>query len=189
MFHFLRGGDQAQIGRDIVFFGSLLDDLFAFFDQPCHSDDWAANAKVAKVSTVPIMLDEPICGLGDIERAADIDNVGFCKLKLKRFGSLDALRQALETVRECGMEPVLGDGLSSELQCWMEGCVAHHVIRNAGEFNGFLKPKVRLFAVPLRFENGALVMAAGFTPTIDPNVLAAHEIARGRFIAAGAGAH
>ena len=46
-----------------------------------------------------VMLDEPICGLDDIERAGDIRNVGFCKLKLKRFGSLDALRQALETVR------------------------------------------------------------------------------------------
>ena len=45
----------------------------------------------------------------------------------------------------CDMEPVLGDGISSEVQCWMEGCVARQVIRNAGEFNGFLKPKVRLF--------------------------------------------
>jgi L-Ala-D/L-Glu epimerase len=159
------------------------------FEQPCRADDWDANAAVANVSTVPVMLDEPICGLDDIARAGDIRNVGFCKLKLKRFGSLDALRQALETVRAHGMEPVLGDGLSSELQCWMEGCVAHHVIRNAGEFNGFLKPKVRLFAEPLRFENGALVMAAGFTPTIDPDVLAAHEIVRERFIAAAASAH
>jgi L-Ala-D/L-Glu epimerase / N-acetyl-D-glutamate racemase len=129
------------------------------------------------------MLDEPICGLDDIERAGDIRNVGFCKLKLKRFGSLDALKRALETVRAHGMEPVLGDGISSELQCWMEGCVAHHVIRNAGEFNGFLKPKVRLFAEPLRFQSGALVLDAGFAPTINPDVLAAHEIACERFAA------
>ena len=72
------------------------------------------------VSTVPIMLDEPICTLADVKRAADIRNVGFCKLKLKRFGGLDLLREALDAVREFGMEPVLGDGLSSELGCWME---------------------------------------------------------------------
>ena len=48
----------------------------------------------------------------------------------------------------------------------------------------FLKPKIRLFAEPLRFEDGALVIAAGFTPTIDPEVLAAHELACERFIAA-----
>jgi len=153
------------------------------FEQPCHSDDWDANAHVAKVSTVPVMLDEPICAITDIERAADIPNIEFCKLKLKRFGSLDGLKTALERVRELGMEPVLGDGTSCELQCWMEGCVARHVIRNAGEFNGFLKPKVRLFAEPLKFESGALVLDAGYTPAIDAKVLAAHEIARERYIA------
>ena len=58
------------------------------FEQPCRAEDWDANANVAKVSTVPIMLDEPICELADVERASAIPNVGFCKLKLKRFGGL-----------------------------------------------------------------------------------------------------
>jgi L-alanine-DL-glutamate epimerase-like enolase superfamily enzyme len=156
------------------------------FEQPCRAEDWEANANVAKVSAVPIMLDEPICGLDDIERAADIPNVGFCKLKLKRFGSLEALKQALEKVRELGMEPVLGDGLSSELGCWMEGCVGSRVIRNAGEFNGFLKPKMRLFVEPLRFGEGELVLAPGFTPKINSAVLTAHEVACERFDAARA---
>ena len=51
---------------------------------------------------------------------------------------------------------MLGDGLSSELGCWMEACVARVTIRNAGEFNGFLKPKVRLFAEPLHFVQASL---------------------------------
>jgi len=84
---------------------------------------------------------------------------------------------------------VLGDGISSEVQCWMEGCVARHVIRNAGEFNGFLKPKVRLFANPLKFEAGSLVLAAGYEPTLDADVLAAHQIACERFVAARAITH
>src|SRR5262249_42252946 len=177
--------NRAYAESDARRFAASLDPFgVELFEQPCHADDWDANANVAKVSPVPIMLDEPICGLEDIERAADIPNVGFCKLKLKRFGSLDALKQALERVRELGMEPVLGDGISSELQCWMEGCVARQVIRNAGEFNGFLKPKVRLFAEPLRFAAGGLVLPAGYTPTIDADVLAAHELARERFVAA-----
>jgi len=52
---------------------------------------------------------------------------------------------------------------------------------NAGEFNGFLKPKARLFAEPLRFAAGELVLAAGYTPTIDADVLATHELARERY--------
>jgi L-alanine-DL-glutamate epimerase-like enolase superfamily enzyme len=152
------------------------------FEQPCQAEDWKANANVAKVSSVPIMLDEPICTLEDVKRAADIQNVGFCKLKLKRFGGLDLLKEALDTVRQFGMEPVLGDGLSSELGCWMEGCVGSVTINNAGEFNGFLKPNVRLFAEPLQFTAGNLVLAPGFTPTIDGDALSAHVIEQQRFV-------
>jgi len=127
------------------------------------------------------MLDEPICALADVERAGGINNIGFCKLKLKRFGGLDLVREALDAVRAHRMEPVIGDGLGIELGCWMEGCVARVAVRNAGEFNGFLKPKVRLFAEPLRFSAGELVLPSGFWPLIDRDVLAAHETARERF--------
>jgi L-Ala-D/L-Glu epimerase len=151
------------------------------FEQPCDSENWEANAKVASVSPVPIMLDEPICALADVERAGGIKNIGFCKLKLKRFGGLNLVHGALGAVRAHGMEPVLGDGLGIELGCWMEGCVARTTIRNAGEFNGFLKPKVRLFTEPLQFTAGELVLPLGFWPMIDRDVLAAHETARERF--------
>jgi L-Ala-D/L-Glu epimerase / N-acetyl-D-glutamate racemase len=176
--------NRAYTEADACRFAAALDPSgIELFEQPCRAEDWDANANVAKVSVVPVMLDEPICGLEDIERAADIPNVGFCKLKLKRFGSLAALKQALEKVCELGMEPVLGDGLSSELGCWMEACVGSRVIRNAGEFNGFLKPKMRLFAEPLRFAASELVLAPGFTPKMNSDVLAAQEIARECFLA------
>jgi L-Ala-D/L-Glu epimerase len=175
--------NRAYSESDACRFAATLDPSgIELFEQPCRAEDWDANAKVASVSPVPVMLDEPICELADIKRASSIPNVGFCKLKLKRFGGLDLLREALDTVREYGMESVLGDGLSSELGCWMEACVARLTIRNAGEFNGFLKPKVRLFAEPLRFVAGELILSSGFTPTIDTDVLAAHETASQRFV-------
>jgi L-alanine-DL-glutamate epimerase-like enolase superfamily enzyme len=174
--------NRAFSETDACRFASSLDPSgIELFEQPCRAEDWDANARVAGVSTVPVMLDEPICELADVRRAAAIENVGFCKLKLKRFGGLDLLREALDTVSRSGMEPVLGDGLSSELGCWMEACVARVTISNAGEFNGFLKPKVRLFAEPLRFTAGELVVPPGFRPVIDADILAAHETARERF--------
>lgn len=153
------------------------------FEQPCAAEDWDANAAVAAVSTVPLMLDEPICALADIERAATIRGVGLCKLKLKRFGGLERLREGLERVRALAMEPVLGDGLGSEISCWMEACVARTTIRNAGEFNGFLKPRDRLFAEALRFEAGAVVLPAGYWPELDRDKLGAHTLERERFAA------
>jgi L-alanine-DL-glutamate epimerase-like enolase superfamily enzyme len=174
--------NRAYSEADACRFAAALDPSgIELFEQPCRAEDWEADANVARVSPVPLMLDEPICELADVKRAGRMTNVGFCKLKLKRFGGLDLLREALDAVRQCGMEPVLGDGLSSEISCWMEACVARVTIRNAGEFNGFLKPKVRLFSEPLCFAAGELVLPAGFSPTIDADVLAAHEVACERF--------
>ena len=157
------------------------------FEQPCAAEDWEANGAVAAASTVPLMLDEAICSVTDIERAATIAGVGFCKLKLKRFGGLERLKSALERVRELAMEPVLGDGLSSDLGCWMEACVARSTIRNAGEFNGFLKPESGLFTEALGFEQGAMVLKAGFRPRIDPAALADKIVAEEDFVLPGAG--
>ncbi len=153
------------------------------FEQPCAAEDWDANAAVAQVSPVPVMLDEPICTLADVERAAAIEGVGLCKLKLRRFGGLDRLAEALHRVRQRRMEPVLGDGVGGEIGCWMEACVARTTIRNAGEFNGFLKPRQGLLSEPLAFEDGALVLRQGFRPQIDRRRLAAVTVARERFAA------
>lgn len=149
-------------------FASTLDPTgVELFEQPCAAEDWESNARVAEMSNVDLMLDEPICGIADIEKAATIKGVGFCKLKLKRFGSLACLGLGLERVRDLGMEPVLGDGLGSEITGWMEASVARTLIRNAGEFNGFLKASDRLFETPLQFENGDLVLPKGFAPRLD----------------------
>ena len=141
------------------------------FEQPCAAEDWDANAAVARHCPVPLMLDEPICSVQDIERAADIDNIGYLKVKLKRFGGLTRLRRALQTVVDNGMQPVLGDGLGAEIACWMEACVARGLVDNAGEFNGYLKPSARILAEPLGFDNGALFMPAGYRPRLDPVAL------------------
>lgn len=163
-----RAFDQQQ---GIAFASALNPNNIELFEQPCAAEDWAANAAVAKASQVPLMLDEPICDMADIERASQLENVQFCKLKLKRFGSMAGLKAGLEAVRAGGMAPVLGDGLGSEMTSWMEACVAQTTINNAGEFNGFLKPKLRLFKNPLTFEAGALVLPEGYQPQLDMDLV------------------
>lgn len=160
--------NRAYSRDDGVRFARALDpDGIELFEQPCDSDDWDANAAVAAVSTVPLMLDEPICTLEDIARAATIQGVGYCKLKLKRFGSMSQLITGLDHVRACGLKPVLGDGLGSEVHNWLEACCAVGHIDNAGEFNGFLKPTERLMTPPLLFRRGALELPAVYRPTLD----------------------
>lgn len=153
------------------------------FEQPCEAEDWEANAAVAAVSRVPLMLDEPICALADIDRAAGIDGVGLCKVKLKRFGSLVQLEEAIRHLRDKGLGAVLGDGLGAEINCWMEARVADGLIDNAGEFNGFVKirPEHRLLAQPLPFEAGEIVLPAGWWPEVDRRRLEAHCLESHRY--------
>lgn len=76
--------------------------------------------------------------------------------------------------------------VSEELQPYIEAlasqaAVARTTIRNAGEFNGFLRPSVRLFANPLDFSEGAIHFKAGYWPEMDRDVLAAHTIDSARY--------
>jgi L-Ala-D/L-Glu epimerase len=148
------------------------------FEQPCHMDDWRGNAAVAAVSTVPVMLDESIYGIDDVARAAEIRGVGFVKLKLKKIGSVDMLARALHEIRSRGLTPVLGDGVSMEIGCWMEACVARTTIDNAGEMNGFLKTRDRLFETPLAFGSGSIRIPAGFRPRLERTALERHTVRR-----------
>ena len=162
---------------------AMAPDGVELFEQPCAAEDWEANAAVAAVSPVPLMLDEPICSLADIDRAAGIDGVGLCKVKLKRFGSLGDLGEAIRRVHEQGLGAVLGDGLGAEINCWMEACVADGLIANAGEFNGYVKlrPEARLLSQPLPFEAGELVVPGNWWPEVDRRRLAALCLQRERF--------
>jgi len=153
------------------------------FEQPCAAGDWDAHRAAAAAAAdtgLPLMLDESIYGLADIERAARERACRFVKLKLMKFVGIDALAAALARIRALGMTPVLGNGVACDLSCWMEACVAARHIDNAGEMNGFLKARRMLFATPLAFDRGDIVLD-GATPALDPKALAAHARDRATF--------
>jgi L-alanine-DL-glutamate epimerase-like enolase superfamily enzyme len=173
-----QGFDSAD---GIAFAKRLSPEGIELFEQPCSLDDWRANAAVAAKSTVPVMLDESIYDVADIDRAAAIDGVGFVKLKLKKMGSIDMLLDGLARIRANGLTPVLGDGVSLEIGCWMEACVAASTVDNAGEMNGFLKTRDRVFENPLPFANGAIELPGGYAPRIDREVLARSTLREATF--------
>jgi len=151
------------------------------FEQPCEADAWDANAAVAKVSKVPLMLDESIDTIHDVERAATIEGVKLVKLKLKRVGGIDRALALIRRAQELGLNICLGDGVASELMCWIEASVGRDFLRRAGDMNGFLKAKTGLFSEPLPFEKGAIVLKPDFWPTIDRAKLDSHEVRKERF--------
>ena len=143
------------------------------FEQPCAAGDWQAHRVAAAAAAkrgLPLMLDESIYDIGDIERAAAEHACAFIKVKLMKFIGLDALAASIERIRAMGMQPVLGNGVACDVSCWMEACVASASIDNAGEMNGFLKARRMLFTEPLGFDAGAIVVPAGL-PVLDVEAL------------------
>ncbi|WP_179107011.1 mandelate racemase/muconate lactonizing enzyme family protein [Variovorax sp. KK3] len=175
-----QGFDSAD---GIAFAKRLTPQGIELFEQPCLLDDWRANAAVAAASRVPVMLDESIYDESDIDRAAGVAGVGFVKLKLKKIGSVDMLLAALGRIRALGLTPVLGDGVSLEIGCWMEACIAVRAIDNAGEMNGFLKTRERIFENPLPFAQGAIQIPAGYAPRIDRDMLVRSTLRESSFAA------
>ena len=165
--------NQGYSRDDALRFVAALDPAdIELFEQPCAAGDWESACAVARVAPVPMMLDESIYGVDDIRRAAELKAARFIKLKLMKLGGLDRLARAIDTIRDCGMEPVLGNGVACEIGCWMEACIARARLNNAGEMNGFLKPAARLLANPLRFERGAIVLEPGYRPQLDAAAVA-----------------
>jgi len=146
-------------------------------EQTCAAGDWGAAvavAECARQSGVPIMLDESIFCLEDVDRAAELHCADIIKLKLMKMGGLDALIGGLGHIAAKGMGRVLGNGVAGDIGCWMEACVAADMIANAGEMNGFLKPKHRLFGLPMRLDRGDLVLMTGNRIETDHDALDYH---------------
>lgn len=141
------------------------------FEQACAAEDWDAAVAVKQVSTVPMMLDESIFGEREIERAAELRAASYIKLKLVKVAGVAWLRDGLGLIRRLGMRPVLGNGVATEIGCWMEACASDGLLDNASEMNGYLKPKARLFRNPLPFAEGNMIIPAGYFPEIDRDAL------------------
>lgn len=146
------------------------------FEQPCAVGDWDAHLAVTRAAEVPMMLDESIYGLADIDKAARLEAASYLKLKLMKLVRLEALSKAIDRIRELGMKPVLGNGVACDPGCWMEGCIAARQIDNAGEMNGFLKARSPLIEGGLEFRDGAMQLSARYAPRLDRAALAGYTI-------------
>jgi L-alanine-DL-glutamate epimerase-like enolase superfamily enzyme len=174
--------NQAYDAETACRFAAALDPQgIELLEQTCAAGDWQAAQAVAKVATVPLMLDESIYDLSDVDKAAELGVAHYIKYKLMKAGSLERLVQALAHIRACGMEPVLGNGVACDVGCWMEACIAAEHIGNAGEMNGFLKLREPLLTQPLTMKNDAIALKVGFAPRLNDAAMARYRDAEACF--------
>jgi len=160
----------------VAFVKSITPQDIELFEQPCAAGDWDSHMAVARAAEVPMMLDESIYGLADIDKAASLKASAYIKVKLMKLVTLDALVHAIAHIRDRSMQPVLGNGVACDLGCWLEACVAARHIDNAGEMNGFLKPRANLLTQPLAFRDGSMWLEPGYTPQLDKSGLENYRV-------------
>lgn len=150
-------------------------------EQPCDKDDWDAAVKAKRASRAPYMLDESIYDERDIEKAAKLEAADIIKLKLMKLGGIDDLTAALARIRALGMRPVCGNGVATDLGCWLEAAAMPGLVDNAGEMNGFLKPHVQLLIPRLAMEGPAIVLD-GKARRLDMPAVESVTVATARYV-------
>lgn len=146
------------------------------FEQPCDKNDWAANAQVADGSCLPVMLDESIYTLDDVQRAATLGGVRFVKVKINKLGGVQRLGDALAAIPHTGLRAVLGNGVATDISCWMEAAVGSHTVDTTGEMNGWLKLPQSLLHNPLTVDRGAILIPPGYWPDVDEEVVQKYTV-------------
>lgn len=167
------GNQGYKRDQAIYFLNRLKPDDVELVEQPCAAGDWDSAQALVSAGEVPLMLDESIYSLDDIDRAADLKCASFIKLKLMKLGTLDTLQTGLNKISSRGMRAVLGNGVATDLGCWMELCAGIGTVKTAGEMNGFLKTPIQILTPALRCE-GPTVVLDNVSRTINMDVVKKH---------------
>lgn len=155
------------------------DDL-RLLEQPLEVGDFEGHRELRGRGT-PIMLDEDVWSIEDIEKIAEEDAADMVKLKLFKSGSPGDLLAMAERASELGLGTVVGNGVQTGLGCLHEAEVWSEIENSglAGEMNGFLKMKDSLLIDPPEEIGGKLVWEGGFPALAEG--LAPHVVRRASF--------
>ncbi len=152
-----------------------------FLEQPFKEDAWEDMVKLAKISPIPLGLDESIYGIEAVEKTKKLGCARFVKFKVMKMGSAGGLARGIETARRFGLEVILGNGAAGEISCYHEAVIAANLITRAGEMNGFLKQRESILVEPIQVKGGKIVLNPGFSPKLDPGKIDRFAVDRAVF--------
>jgi len=133
------------------------------FEQPLEPGAWDEMTELAKMSPVPLMLDEAIVGEEDLDRTIETSCAKAVKFKLMKAGSLNHLEKLIEKALDAGLKVILGNGVATDIGCAHEALAAAWtgLTNHAGEMNGFLKTTEHFLQSGLQADKGNLIVPSG----------------------------
>jgi L-alanine-DL-glutamate epimerase-like enolase superfamily enzyme len=152
--------DEALAFADAVVASGLADRTDAL-EQPLPAGDWTGTERLAGRLDLPLMLDESIVELADLQRARRA-GCAWVKLKLYKQGGVTELLTAARLATELGLRVVAGNGVASDVANHLE-LAAHGaypgLFTGASEANGFARTAIRIAHPSLRVVRGRAVVA------------------------------
>lgn len=136
-------------------------------EQPFKPEEWEAMEQLAKISPVPLMLDESIYTEKDVEQTYQLKCAKFVKFKLMKIGSASLLVKLIRKAQENGLEVILGNGACGDVGNYHEAIIASSTLNTAGEMNGFLKLKESILIDPLPVEGSKIILKPDYSLQID----------------------
>jgi L-alanine-DL-glutamate epimerase-like enolase superfamily enzyme len=152
-----------------------------FFEQPLKENEWEAMAALAKISPVPLGLDESIYGMESVEKARRLQCCRFVKFKLMKVASAEILAENIKKCEEYGFGVVLGNGAAGEINCYLEALAASRTTKRAGEMNGFFKQTESILAAPIKSSGAKILLEPGYSLALNPEGVDRHAVARAVF--------
>jgi L-alanine-DL-glutamate epimerase-like enolase superfamily enzyme len=134
-------------------------------EQPFRMQEWQDMSELAKISPVPLMLDESIWTESDIEKTHRLKCARHVKLKLFKHSSLEKTLQLIRHAKGLGLGVVFGNGVQTELGCLDEARIyMRSGLDSVAEFNGFIKQKVSIFNNPPVLKDGMMLVGEAPEP-------------------------
>ncbi|MBT7852672.1 MAG: hypothetical protein HN675_05075 [Opitutae bacterium] len=115
-------------------------------EQPLPLDQWEQMAQLIRETKIPLMLDESIYSVEDVNRAAKI-GCKWIKLKLCKQGGINELIDLARHAKSRGLSVVIGNGVATDISNLLELQVYNsfkYIFSGASESNGYLKIKKNL---------------------------------------------
>jgi len=125
-------------------------DKVEHIEEPLRKTDFHLYPTLKTISKVPLMLDESIFDITDIQMAHDNAYCDIIKFKLFKHGSPERTETLIRNTLNMGVGVILGNGIQSEIGCILEARIYNNLkLNNAAEFNGFLKPCFTILDKPI----------------------------------------
>ncbi len=161
--------NQAYTYEEAVRFVTEVDPYqVQLLEQPFDSGVWDDMTRLKQISRIPLMLDESIYNVSDVELTGKGQCADFIKFKLMKSSSGRLMQKEIKSARNWNIEALIGNGVATDIGCYQESVIGHqNHITYAGEQNGLLKPKETLFAKKLIVKDGNMIIPENFDRQLD----------------------